>query len=98
MLLLDINENGMTLITRESYFKRNFLLGGGAEEDRLLFKGLLNSTVLVNLRTYDEHSLVLHANDHLNNFVQLFILDGDNIVFLFNHGDTLHNLTVQYSG
>lgn len=84
-------------MTRESYFKKNYLFNMTSEE-KTKYKGLLSETLLLNLRTYDHHSLILHANDHLNNFVQLYIDSGSMIVFLFNYGDRIHNITVEYKG
>lgn len=95
--ITDINENGITLVTRESYFKKNYLFNASNEE-KSVFQDLLSEAVLLNLRTYDQHSLVLHANDHLNNFVQLYINNGNSMVFLFNYGDMIYNITVEYPG
>lgn len=58
----------------------------------------MNKDILMNLRTYDENSLILHANDHLNNFVQLFIMNGNSVVFVFNHFHQIYNITVKYPG
>ncbi|XP_046663141.1 neurexin-4 isoform X3 [Homalodisca vitripennis] len=93
----NINENGITLVTRESYFKKNYLFNVTSEEKRN-YKALLTETVLVNLRTYDQHSLILHANDHLNNFLQLYITAGTKVVLLFNRMEVIHNITVEYGG
>ena len=41
-------------------------------------------------------SLVLYANDHLNNFVHIFLDNGTQVVYLFNHGNVIHNVTVEY--
>lgn len=56
----------------------------------------MRENILINLRTYDEHSLVLYANDHLNNFVHLYVTDSNKVVFLFNHGNEIVNLTLIY--
>lgn len=93
----NINENGITLVTRESYFKKNYLFNASNEE-KSVYQDLLSEKLLLNLRTYDQHSLVLHANDHLNNFVQLYISTGSSMIFLFNHGDAIYNITVDYPG
>ncbi|XP_039285775.1 neurexin-4 isoform X2 [Nilaparvata lugens] len=97
----NVNEIGMTLVTRDSFFKKNYVssLASPAQlDEKHAFRGLLNSgTVLMNLRTYTDHSLVLHANDHLNNFVQLYI-DGKFVVFLFNAANIIKNITVRYPG
>lgn len=58
----------------------------------------MNKDILMNLRTYDENSLILHANDDLNNFVQLFIMNGNSVVFVFNHFHQIYNITVKYPG
>lgn len=64
------------------------------DEEREMLKGVLNKDVLINLRTYDTDSMVLYANDHYNNFVHLYITGGREIVFLYNYGDEIVNLTV----
>lgn len=56
---------------------------------------MLLENILINLRTYDTHSLILYANDHLNNFVHLYISNGTNIVYLFNAGNEIKNITVE---
>lgn len=56
----------------------------------------MSSDMLINLRTYDSHSLVLYANDHNNNFIHLYITNSNEVVYLFNHGDEIHNLTIIY--
>lgn len=50
---------------------------------------------MINLRTYDTTSLILYANDHLNNFVHLYLDNGTQVVYLFNHGNEIHNITVE---
>lgn len=59
---------------------------------------MLVQNILINLRTYDTHSLILYANDHLNNFVHLYISNGTSIVYLFNAGNEIKNITVQHPG
>jgi len=95
---LDINTQGLTFITRESYFKRNYFINNITELSQESYYKLLTKDILMNLRTYDENSLILHANDHLNNFVQLFILNGNSVVFVFNHSYKIYNITVKYPG
>ncbi|XP_055915475.1 axotactin isoform X2 [Eupeodes corollae] len=91
----NINEKALTFINRESFLKRNFLSTNASVEDkRVILKNILSQDILINLRTYDKHSLVLYANDHFNNFVHLFISEGKEIVFLYNYGDEIVNLTV----
>ena len=69
-------------------------LMGFVEDEREMLKGILLHDILINLRTYDTNSLVLYANDQYNNFVHLYINDGREIVFLYNYGDEIVNLTV----
>ncbi|TMW48106.1 hypothetical protein DOY81_006814 [Sarcophaga bullata] len=98
----NINEKALTFINRESFLMRNYLsataqpiaLMGFVEDEREMLKGILLYDILINLRTYDTNSLVLYANDHYNNFVHLYINDGREIVFLYNYGDEIVNLTV----
>lgn len=99
----DINEKALTFINRESFLMRNYLSVGatpaillhGIEGEREMLKGILSQNMLINLRTYDTNSLVLYANDHYNNFVHLYISQAREIVFLYNYGDEIVNLTLQ---
>lgn len=50
----------------------------------------------MNLRTYDNNAIVLYANDNLNNFVHLFIHNGTQIIYLFNHDDEIIQMNVTY--
>lgn len=59
---------------------------------------MLSDKILINIRTYDLYSLILYANDHLNNFVHLYISNGTNLVYLFNVGNEIKNITVNYPG
>lgn len=92
----DLNEQALTFINRESYLKRNYMMGIDNREKDIL-KKILTDDMLINLRTYDSHSLVLYANDHNNNFVHLYITNSNEVVFLFNHGDEIFNLTIAYA-
>ncbi|KAH8410696.1 hypothetical protein KR222_005144 [Zaprionus bogoriensis] len=99
----NINEKALTFINRESFLMRNYLsvaatpaiLLHGIEGEREMLKGILSQNMLINLRTYDTNSLVLYANDHYNNFVHLYISSAREIVFLYNYGDEIVNLTLQ---
>jgi hypothetical protein len=93
----DINIEGLTFLSRESFLKKNYLAYTVDNERHVLLQ-LLSENILLNLRTYDHDSLLLYANDHLNNFIQLHIQDGKYIVFTFNYGSKIHNITVEYSG
>ncbi|KAJ9577003.1 hypothetical protein L9F63_006440, partial [Diploptera punctata] len=93
----NINTQGLTFLTRESFLKKNYL-AHLAEDEKQVLSHLLTENVLVNLRTYDHNSLVLYANDHLNNFIQLHIQDRKYVVFTFNIENEIHNITVEYPG
>lgn len=88
----------MTSIIRESFLKRNYLLNNVSNPDKIMFANMLNKTTLLNIRTYDQNSLILYVNDHLNNFVQLYIYDGKTIVLLYNYGNEIKNVSVEYPG
>ncbi|XP_049315176.1 axotactin isoform X4 [Bactrocera dorsalis] len=104
----NINEKALTFITRESFLMRNYISTPaatppflpaaysiyGINEERDIIKGILAQDILINLRTYDANALVLYANDHYNNFVHLYISSGREIVFLYNYGDAIVNLTI----
>lgn len=90
----DINEKALTFINRESYLKRNYLTNvtGNAEKEQL--RRIFHDNILINIRTYDSHSLVLYVNDHYNNFVHLYITNSNEVVCLYNYGDEIVNLTI----
>lgn len=94
---LDINNKALTFTSPEAFLKKNYF-GSGDNEERLLLKSMLLKNILINLRTYDTHSLILYANDHLNNFVHLYISNGTKIVYLFNAGNEIKNITVENPG
>ncbi|XP_030373394.1 uncharacterized protein LOC115623264 [Scaptodrosophila lebanonensis] len=100
----NINEKALTFINRESFLMRNYLSvapttamllhGIESEGERDILKGILSQDMLINLRSYDTNALVLYANDHYNNFVQLYVSQAREIVFLYNYGDEIVNLTL----
>ncbi|XP_066589237.1 axotactin isoform X2 [Prorops nasuta] len=96
----NINNKALTFTAPGSFLKKNYF--GSDEEDddeeKLLLKSMLRQNILINFRTYDTHSLILYANDHLNNFVHLYISNGTSIVYLFNDGNEIKNITVEYPG
>lgn len=63
-----------------------------AEKD--IIKTIFHESILINIRTYDSHSLVLYANDQFNNFIHLFITHSNEVVYLYNYGDEIVNLTI----
>lgn len=87
----------MTMVRMETYMNKNFLFNN-TDPEKTLLKNMLTENVLVNLRTYDANALVLYANDHLNNFVHLFIQNKKNLVFLFNSGNEIRRMSVMYPG
>ncbi|XP_012223178.1 axotactin isoform X2 [Linepithema humile] len=89
----NINNKALTFTSPEAFLKKNYF-GSDDNEERLQLKSMLQENILINLRTYDTHSLILYANDHLNNFVHLYISNGTNIVYLFNAGNEIKNITV----
>lgn len=94
-IIPDLNEQALTFINRDSYLKLYYFSESDAKEKQML-TNILTSDFLINLRTYDSHSLVLYANDHNNNFVHLYITNSNEVVFLFNHGDEILNMTIAY--
>lgn len=95
VLFLDINTNAVTFTQPESFIRKNYLINDTSPEKNVLTK-IFQEKILVNLRTYEEVALVFYANDHLNNFVHLYINYGTEVIFLFNYGNVIHNLTVNY--
>lgn len=75
--------------------KRSYLLNATGEE-KIILKSIFVDRVLLNLRTYDTTALVLYANDHLNNFVHIHIFNGTQLVYMFNHGNEIQNITIDY--
>jgi hypothetical protein len=96
-LFADINTGGLTFLSRETFLKKNYL-SHTVDKERHILSQVLSENILLNLRTYDHNSLLLYANDHLNNFIQLHIQDGKYVVFVFNSDNKIHNITVEYPG
>lgn len=61
-----------------------------------IWRDILTENLLINLRTYDNYSLVFYANDHYNNFVHLYINNSQEVNFLFNSGHRIVNLTLRH--
>lgn len=72
----DINTNAVTFTHSESYIHKNYF-NNDTEEEKTILSDIFKKRILVNLRTYDNNSLVFYANDHLNNFVHLHIVEGE---------------------
>ena len=80
-----------------SYVKKNYIQNIPTEVHDVL-KNLTSQNILINLRTYDQNSLILYINDHLNNFIHLYIESGENVVFKFNDGNSIKTLVIEYPG
>ncbi|KAF4522760.1 hypothetical protein B566_EDAN012350 [Ephemera danica] len=85
----DVNQEGLTFKTDEAFVK-SVLLSSNATETQ--------ENLLLNVRTHQHRAILLYAHDHLNNFVQLHIENGDTVVFAFNSGDNIEVLRVQHKG
>lgn len=59
-----------------------------------MLRGILRENLLINVRTYDYHALILYAHDNANNFVHLYITNANEIVYLYNYGNEIVNLTI----
>lgn len=74
--------------------KRNYLTNATGNAAKEQLRRIFHDNILINIRTYDSHSLVLYVNDHYNNFVHLYITNSNEVVFLYNYGDEIVNLTI----
>ncbi|KAI5645545.1 laminin G domain-containing protein [Phthorimaea operculella] len=92
----NINRKALTFQTPEAYLKKNYLVDNTTDAEKNRLKKMMTENVLMNLRTYDDNSLVLYANDHLNNFIHLFIHNGTEIIYLFNDEDEIVQMNVTY--
>ncbi|KAK2576796.1 hypothetical protein KPH14_005433 [Odynerus spinipes] len=93
----NINNKALTFTSPGAFLKKNYF-GSDDDGEKVLLKSMFERNILINLRTYDTHSLILYANDHLNNFVHLYISNGTSIVYLFNAGNEIKNITVKHPG
>ncbi|XP_014610839.1 PREDICTED: neurexin-2 isoform X1 [Polistes canadensis] len=91
----NINNKALTFTSSGAFLKKNYF-GSDDDGEKILLKSMFEHSILINLRTYDTHSLILYANDHLNNFIHLYISNGTNIVYLFNAGNEIKNITVHH--
>lgn len=97
-LCADINTGGVTMIKREAYVNKNYLLDNFTSAEKQMFANAFNSTILMNIRTYDRNSVIMYINDHLNNFVHVYIRNGKVINFSFNYGREIKNVSVECPG
>lgn len=97
-LFLDINNKALTFTSPGAFLKKNYFGADEDDEEKMLLRSMLVENMLINLRTYDTHSLILYANDHMNNFAHLYISNGTTIVYLFNAGKEIKNISVEHPG
>lgn len=90
-LVSDYNEKALTFTNRVSYFKKIFV--NDADGSSIL-REILKENLLINIRTYDTHSLVLYAHDNFNNFIHLYLTNANEVVYMYNYGNEIVNLTV----
>ncbi|KAG8223988.1 hypothetical protein J437_LFUL012091 [Ladona fulva] len=90
----NINLNGLTFLKPSAYLRKNYL-SNVSSEDKQILKSMFSENILINLRTYSLNALVLYANDHMNNFIQLHIEDGMRIIFTFNWGNEIQTIKVE---
>ncbi len=66
--------------------------------NNLGLRGFFHQDILINLRTFDSRSLIFYAYDYHNNFVQLHIEDGNQVVFTFNSANTIQSVSTVVKG
>lgn len=87
---INLNTNSITFISQKSYYMQIF-------DENSSYYPYLVKNILLNIRTYQETSLILYANDHLNNFIQLH-KNASYIALSFNSNDTIVTLQVLIDG
>ncbi|XP_046452961.1 uncharacterized protein LOC124200702 isoform X3 [Daphnia pulex] len=92
----DINQNAVTFRTASSFVEANATTLDIA--NNLGLRGFFHQDILINLRTFDSRSLIFYAYDYHNNFVQLHIEDGNQVVFTFNSANTIHSVSTVVKG
>ncbi|KAK4045709.1 hypothetical protein OUZ56_033583 [Daphnia magna] len=93
---IDINQNAITFRTATSFVEANATTFDIAKN--LGLSGFFQQDILINLRTFDSRSLIFYAYDYHNNFVQLHIEDGNQVVFTFNSANTIHSVSTVVKG
>lgn len=96
VLRKDINQNAVTFRTASSFVEANATTLDIA--NNLGLRGFFHQDILINLRTFDSRSLIFYAYDYHNNFVQLHIEDGNQVVFTFNSANTIHSVSTVVKG
>lgn len=86
----------MTFRTSASFVEANASTWAVAQS--IGVAGFFKDDILLNLRTFDTRSLVFYAYDYHNNFVQLHIEEAHRVVFTFNSGNTIYDVSVDVDG
>lgn len=86
------------MLFREAFVKKNYFSNIVTDAEKTQFANSFNSSILLNIRTYDTSSVILYVNDHLNNFVHIYITDGKMVTFMFNYEKTIMNASVVCPG
>lgn len=86
------------MLFREVFVKKNYFSNNVTDVEKAKFAMSFNSSILMNIRTYDTNSVILYVNDHLNNFVHIYITDGKMVTFMFNYEKTIMNASVVCPG
>lgn len=76
--------------------KKNYLgnPNDNTENEKNILSNILKEDLLINIRTYDKHALILYSNDHYNNFIHLYITNSNDVVYSYNYGNEIINLKV----
>lgn len=93
---IDINQNALTFRTSSAFVEANATTMSIAST--LGLGGFFKEDILINIRTFDIRSLVFYAYDYHNNFVQLHIEDSSRVVFTFNSGNTIYDVSATVEG
>ncbi|KAL7024734.1 hypothetical protein ACKWTF_013185 [Chironomus riparius] len=88
------NDKALTFTNSQSYLKKIYVNNSDGE----FLRAILKENFLVNIRTYDDRALILYAHDNSNNFVHLHISNADEVIYLYNYGNEIVNLTVKSAG
>jgi len=78
---INLNTNSITFVTPESHYVEQ-------SNETSTYPPYLVKNILLNIRTYQESSLVLYACDGLNNFIQLH-KNGSTLVLSYNSNSTI---------
>ena len=82
------------MLKKEAYVNKNYLSDNFTSAEKQMFANAFNSTIFLNIRTYDRNSVIMYINDHVNNFVHVYIRSGEVITFLFNYGKEIQNISI----